>query len=119
MYPPKFLIPFQLLWRATIAIHKVINTTVLFIPTIFKHGKSSFFRFLYQFRTIQTFTQVHDKPHGFNGMSRSYLTTFKTIHKITAYIYILNYDSTKFGTIKDVHYFMDTSIYRLFQIICS
>ena len=34
MHPPKFLIPLQLLGRTTITIHKIINATILFIPSV-------------------------------------------------------------------------------------
>ena len=90
---------------------------MLLIPTVFKHGKSRVFCFLYQFRTMQTFTQIHDKPHRFNRVTGSNLATLKTIHKITVYIYIFDNDSTKFGTIKDVHNFMDASVHSSFQVV--
>ena len=53
------------------------------------------------------------------GMARGNLPSFKAIYQITIHIYILNNDTTKFGTIEDRYNFMNTSIHRLFQIVLA
>ena len=37
VYPPKFLIPLQLLGRTTVTVHKVIDAATLLVPTVIKH----------------------------------------------------------------------------------
>lgn len=71
VYPPKLLVPFQLLRRITFAVHEVIDTSVLPVPAIVEHGQGYILGFLYQLRTIQALTQIHDEPHGFDGMTRN------------------------------------------------
>ena len=71
---------------------------------------------LYELRSVQPFAQIHDKPHRFDSMTGSHLTTFEAIHQITVHIDILNNDAPQVRTIKDIHHFMDTGFHRLFQI---
>ena len=117
MHPPKFLIPFQLLRWTTVTVHEIIGTSVFLVPAIIKYCKGGLFGFLYQFRTVQTFAQIHDKPHRFNGMARSYLTTFKAVNQTTVYIYIFNNDTSEFRTVKNFHYFVDASFHCFPQIV--
>ena len=117
MHPPEFLIPLQLLGRESLAIHKIIDTAKFIIPTIFQHLQSRVLSLHYQFRAFQPLTQIHDKPHGFNGMPRSNLTSFKTVYQTIVAIQALNNNSSKFRTQEHLHHLVNARIHCFYQKI--
>ena len=116
MHPPELLIPLQLLERTSQTIHEVEDTTMLLVPSIFGFCQGDLTSLLDEFRTIESLTQVHNKPHSLNSMTRIHQATIHAVHKFVVHAQML-YDETKFGTIEHLHHFVNAGLHSLLQEI--
>ena len=110
--PPKLLVPFKLLARATQAIHKIKNAAMLLVPTIFSLVKRNSHSLFNQVLTSQSLAQIHHKPHRLNGMSRVQQPPVKTVHQFAIRAQMLH-NQAQFRTVKHIHHLVNASVNRL------
>ena len=70
VYPPEFLVELEFVTGLAQAIHEVEDAVVLFVPTVLSLTEGDVYGFVDEVLTTQTFAEVHDKPHGFDGVTR-------------------------------------------------
>ena len=109
VYPPKLLVPFQLLARTAEAIHEVEDAAVVLVPSVFCFVDGDFHRFFNQFRTVEALSEVHDEPHGFDGMARIEQTSVEAVDELAVGAEMLD-DESEFGAIEHVHHFVDAGV---------
>ena len=92
--------------RIAETVHKVEYTTILLVPSILNFLQTDVHRLPDEFRTLQTLTEVHDKPHGFDGMTRIELPTVEAVNKVAVIAQRFN-NKTELRTIEHIHDFVE------------
>ena len=114
VYPPQLLVPLQLLERTSKTVHEVEDTAILLVPTILCLSQGYLHSLLYKCLVAQTLSEIHDEPHGFDGMTGIEQTAVHAIHKFVVRAKMLD-NKSKFGTVEDVHHLVHTGLYGLVQ----
>ena len=99
--PPKLLVPLELLKRSAQTIHEVEDAAVLLVPTVLSLAKGDVNGFVDKVLTTETLAEVHDEPHGFDGVTRIQEASLVAVHQLAVLAHMLH-DEVEFGTIEDV-----------------
>ena len=112
MHPPQLLIPFELLRRTALAIHKVEDTAVLLIPTEFERIQTDLNSLANQLLVATTTCQIHHKPHRFERMTGVDQSAVERVAQRAIGVHMLN-DQTQFRTIEVIHHIAQRLLDRL------
>ena len=109
VYPPEFLVPFELLEGVSEAIHEVEDAAVLFVPTVFGFGEGNLDGFVDEGSVANASAEIHDEPHGFDGVSGVEETAVHTVDELAVGAEVLD-DEAYLGAVEDVHYFVEAGL---------
>lgn len=113
VYPPQLLVPLQLLGRTAVAIHEVEDASILFVPAVFQHLQCRVLGFHHQFGAVEALAQVHDEPHGLDGVAGIHVAAFEAVHQRVVRVQGLDDESAQLGTEEHVHHLVDAGIHGL------
>ena len=100
--PPEFLVPFELLARMAEAVHEIEDAAVLLVPSVVGLVEGGVNGFLNEVLTAEALAEVHDKPHGFNGVARIEKASVEAVNKFVVGREVFH-DEAQFGTVENVH----------------
>lgn len=106
VYPPEFLIPFELLEGASEAIHEIEDAAVLLVPSVFGFGEGYLDGFVDEGGVADASAEVHDEPHGFDGVAGVEEAAVHAVDEVTVGAEVLN-DEAYLGAVEDVHDFVE------------
>ncbi len=106
MDPPKFLVPFQLLLRITLAVHEVEDSSIGFVPAVIDDAEGNVHGLADQLLVMQPQPQILKEPQGFEIMSRIDLPALVAVdHGIIHGGDVLHHGSDR-RLIEDIEYFV-------------
>ena len=121
MHPPQLLVPFQLLRRTALAVHKIEDTSVLLVPSIVEHIQRYVDRLVHNILAAKTLAEVHAEPHRLNAMAGIHETAVKRVAQLIVDCHIFH-DEPQLRTIEQVKHLVQAGvdcavkIFRLYQM---
>ena len=112
MNPPELLVPLQFLGRIALAVHKIEDSAVLLIPTVFYYTKRYLHSLVYELAVISPDTYVHKEPHRLQVVSGVHLTAFETVHQFSFRRKVLH-NHSQIRLIEHIHYLVHAFVYGL------
>ena len=109
MHPPQLLVPFEFVARMAETVHEVEDAVVLLVPTVLHFLKGDFHSLLDEFGAAKTLAEVHDEPHGFDGVTGVHLAAVEAIDEVAVLAQSLN-NQAELGTVEDVHDFVQAVV---------
>ncbi len=102
MYPPELLVPFELVARMAEAIHEVEDAAVLLVPAVLDLVEADLNGFLDELGTVEALAEVHDEPHGLDGVAGVHLAAVEAIDEVAVLAQGFH-DEAELGAVEDIH----------------
>ena len=105
VYPPEFLVPFELLAGVSQPVHKVEYASVLLVPAVFGFVEGYAGGPLYQVGAAEAFAEVHNEPHSFDGVAGIELPAVEAVDELAVGAEVFD-DEAELGLVEHVHHFV-------------
>ena len=84
------------------AVHEIEDAAVLLVPSVVGLVEGDVNGFLNEVLTAEALAEVHDKPHGFNGVAWIEEASVEAVNKFVVGREVFH-DEAQFGTVENVH----------------
>lgn len=114
VYPPEFLVPLQLLQGAAQTVHEVEDAAILLVPTVLHLAQGNVNGFLDKVFPAQTLPQIHNEPHGLDGVTGILQTAFVAVHQFAVLRHAFH-NHIQFRAVEHIQYLMQADVDGLAQ----